>query len=115
MKIRRKPDHEAVEVGVKANSISDPKYFPKSKTDGANRIVAKGDIEIDVRKQHPGSKNKAGRPEPGTIIKAEGKNSKITIEGRRIKKINHGGKRDSTTVSGIVEMFKNLRFRRFTQ
>ena len=49
------------------------------------------------------------------LILAEGKNSKVTIKGRRIKKINHGGKRDSTTVSGMVEIFKNLRYRRFTQ
>lgn len=109
MKSRRKPDHEAVEVAVRADSITDPDYFPKSKTDGANRIVAKGDVEIDIRKQHPGSKDKDIRPEPGTTLKAKGKDSKVTIEGRRINKINRGGKRASTTVSGMVEIFKSLR------
>ena len=77
MKSRRKPDHEAVEVAVRADSITDPDYFPKSKTDGANRIVAKGDVEIDIRKQHPGSKDKDIRPEPGTTLKAKGKDSKV--------------------------------------
>ncbi len=112
MKSRRKPDHEAVEVGVKANSITDPEYFPKSKTDGANRIVAKGDVEIDVRKQHPRSKNKTVRPDPGTVIRADGDKAKVTIEGRRINKVRHEGVRDSTTVSGMVEVFRNLRSRR---
>ena len=87
MKSRRKPDHEAVEVG-------------------------KGDVEIDVRKQHPRSKNKTVRPDPGTVIRADGDKAKVTIEGRRINKIRHEGVRDSTTVSGMVEVFRNLRSRR---
>lgn len=112
MKSRRKPDYEAVEVGVKANSITNPKYFPKSKTDGANRIVAKGDVEIDVRKQHPRNEDKTVRPDPGTVIKSNGDKAKVTIEGRRINKVRREGVRDSTTVSGMVEIFRNRRSRR---
>ena len=111
MRSRRKPDHEAVEVGIKADSITDPKYFPKSKTDGANRIVAKGDVEVDVRKQHPGSRNKEVRPGPGTVLSADGKDAEVTIEGRRVNKVSRSGKRQSTTVSGMVEIFGRLRRR----
>lgn len=109
---RRKPDHEAVEVGIEADRITDPRYFPKSGTDGANRVIAKGDVEITVRKQHPGSRDKRTRPDPGTVIKVEGGGSKVTIESRRINKVRRGSRRASTTASGMVEIFRNRRSRR---
>ncbi|MFT0899523.1 hypothetical protein [Candidatus Methanoprimaticola sp. MG2] len=112
MRTRRKPDHEAVEVGIEADEIKGPDYFPKSKTDGANRIVAKGDVMIDVRKQHPGSRDKEVRPDPGTVLRADGKNAKMTVEGRTVRKVRRGGPRESTTVGGMVEIFRNRRSRR---
>lgn len=109
---RRKPDHEAESVRVKANEIDDPKPFVRSKTHGGNRSVAKGNIEIRIVKQHPGTGDKEKRPERGAVLEGPGKDSEITIESRRIEK--HGRSKDGTgreaaTASMGVGIFGRLR------
>lgn len=107
---RRKPDHEASEVEIKADRIDDPKYVPVKKTDGRNRSVIGGRIEIKIRKQHKGTKNDDVRPPTGSTI--GGDQEDVTVEARRINKVRptkDGTGRKSTTASGSVEIFGKLR------
>lgn len=47
-----------------------------------------------------------------TVIRADGKNAEMTVEGRTVRKVRRGGPRESTTVGGMVEIFRNRRSRR---
>ena len=102
---RRNPDHEAAEIEFSADHIERPKYYPRSKTDGGNRTIAKGNVKIGIRKQHPNSKDKDRRPE------ASGDSAEIEISARRINKPRKRNNRDSSTASGGVEIFGRMRKR----
>ncbi len=109
MKGRRKPDHEAESIVVKANRITDHGYFHRSNTHGGNRMVAEGDVEVEVKKQHPGNRDKEVRPDPGTILTGPGEDTEISIEARRLGKINRESGRDIRTASKGVSIFGKLR------
>lgn len=67
---RRKPDYEADSVEMTADSIKDKGHFHGRKTHGRNRAVAKGDIEVIVREQHPGKAADEGkRPPAGPLLR----------------------------------------------
>ena len=83
---RRNPDFEAAEIEFSADRIEKPKYYPRSKTDGGNRTIAKGNVRIGIRKQHPNSKDKVRRPDSGSILEASEDSSEIVISARRINK-----------------------------
>ena len=105
----RRPDHEADAVTIEADSISDPKKFRRSNDHHGNKVVAGGDVKVTIRKQHPGSREKDVRPDAGTTLSAPGKDSKVVVEARRIKKIDHRGSRDRTHASMGVEIFGRMR------
>lgn len=111
---RRKPDYEADSVEMTADSIKDKGHFHGRKTHGRNRAVAKGDIEVTVREQHPGKAADEGRrPLAGTVLEGPGKDAEITVEARRINKVRPAeGGRESTTASGGAEIFGRLRRRK---
>ena len=107
---RRKPDYEASEVEIKADRIDDPEYVPVKKTDGRNRIKIGGHIEINIRKQHRGTRDEEVRPPAGSTI--GGDCDDVTVEARRINKVRptkDGTGRKSTTASGSVEIFGKLK------
>ncbi len=108
---RRNPDHEAAEIEFSADHIERPKYYPRSKTDGGNRTIAKGNVKIGIRKQHPNSKDKDRRPDGGSILEASGDSAEIEISARRINKPRKRNNRDSSTASGGVEIFGRMRKR----
>lgn len=109
MRSRRKPDHEAESIVIRADRIDEEGYFPRSNTHGGNRVTAKGDVEIEIRKQHPGAKDKDVRPEPGTILVGKGKETEVTVEARRFGKIDRASKRQVGTASKRVEIFGKLK------
>lgn len=97
MKQRRNPDHEAVDVELTADQIKKKGFFPRSKTDGGNYAVAKGNVEVKIRKQHHGNIDKEVRPDAGPVLEGEG-NTEITVATRRIEKIRRKKSgRDNTT------------------
>ena len=110
---KRKPDYEAESIVVEADSISDPEKFRRSNVHQANRITAKGDIEIDIRKQHRGTRDGSKRPVAGTILGFPGKNRKVDIDARRIGKVERGHSRERVSASKRVQVFLNRR--RFSQ
>lgn len=109
MKGRRKPDHEAESIVVKANRITNQGYFHRSNTHGGNRMVAKGDVEVEIKKQHPGNRDKGVRPDPGTTLIGPGGDTEVTIEARRPGRINRVPGRDIATASKGVRIFGKLR------
>ena len=106
---KRQPDYEAESAGVVADTISNPMTFRRSKDHHANRITAKGDVEIKVHKQHRGSKDDVRRPKAGETLNFPGKNTDVDIDARRVGKIDRGHGRHRTTVSKHVQIFRRSR------
>ena len=104
---RREPDFEAEKVRVKAVSIVEKPHFHRSNTHGANRIEAKGCVDIEILKQHPGTRDKNKRPDVGMHLIAADEKIVITVEGRSAFKIDSPGKdgRQNGFAEGKVEIF----------
>lgn len=109
--VRRKPDYEAGSIVVKAGSITYPEYNHGRNTHGRNRSVAHGDVDIVIKKQHPGARDKTVRPPPGTVLSTND-DSEVIIEGRKFvkaTKTKDGTGRKRMHVSGAVEIFGKLK------
>lgn len=109
---RRKPDYEAIAVHIEADRIEKPVYVPLRRKHGGSRTVARGDVEITVQKQHPGAKDKGKRPDAGTVLTTQGKDSEVTIEARGIEKkgsVKGNQGREAATARNRVEIFGKMR------
>lgn len=105
----KKPDYEAKVVKVKADEISKPDYFPRSKVHGGNWFRAKGDVEVKVKVGYPG-KDRDVRPESGTVL--EGKDTEVVVTGRYVDKDrNKVDGKEVGSASGGVRIFGRLRRR----
>ena len=106
---RRKLDYEAESVSIEADTITDSEKFRRSNDHQANRITAEGDVEIKVRKQHPGAKDDSKRPKAGTTLSFPGKDRAIDVDARRIGKVDRGHGRAKASASMRVQIFLNRR------
>ncbi len=106
---RRKPDYEAESIAIEADSIGDSEKFRRSNDHQANRVSAKGDVEIKIRKQHPGVKDDTKRPKAGSTLSFPGKSRTVDVDARRIGKVDRGHGRDKTSASMRVQIFLNRR------
>lgn len=111
---RHSPQVEAEKVTVRADEIKEKGYFHARNRHGGNRLEAEGNVEIAIVKQHPGVRSSARRPEPGTVLEAPGKRSKVTIEARATEKhkgLDESG-RETGSARSRVEIFGRLRRRK---
>ena len=109
---RKRPDHEAESVVIKADKIDEPRIMYRNKTHNGNYTNAKGNVSIFINRKHFESKDDDFRPGNGVVLEGD-PDQKIRIEAKRIEKHSKISEGQQTgSASKDVRIFGKLRRRR---
>lgn len=112
MKLRKsKPDYEASNVVVEADTITRPRKIVLTNSHHGSESEAEGDVTVEIRHQYANSTDDASRPPAGSSIRAK----LITVRAREIHlnkgKGRRGGDRITAKDDVEIRVLKNIRRR----